>query len=595
MTDLSNTKNEIKPEDDVGHTPRKANTVMQDVDHVASVSEPELNALSPGDSINVQDLEKEGKAKVALIMSTLCLCVLLAALDQTIIATAVPVIAENFHSSATYTWIGSSYLLATSASATSWGKFSDIWGRKPILLLAVSLFFVGSLLCAISSNSTMIIGGRAVLGAGGGGVLTLVNICISDLFSMRNRPKYFGIIGIVWAFASSIGPVIGGIFTQKVCHRFVPITGICFVVLVSCLQIHNPRTPLFEGLAAVDWLGCITSIGGTIMLLIGLEFGGIKFPWSSATVICLIISGVVTTGIFIVVEWKIAKYPILPLRIFSHRSNIATLGVNFVHGFSFISAAYYIPLYFQVVLGAAPLLSGVYFLVFSISLSFTSLLAGAMISITGRYLCILRLGLALMTLGIGLLIDLPDHISWPRIALYQLVTGIGAGPNFQAPIIALQAMVAPRDIAMATATYVFIRSLAISMSIVIGGVIFQNGMQLRLPQLIQKIGPSAASILSGSSAGASVGIVASLPPPEARIARHAYWESMRNMWILYAAVGAAGIIMSIFVTEKSLSKHHEETRTGLQNLERRRVTEKTVEELAAESEEVNAEEGKEKI
>ena len=313
------------------------------------------------------------------------------------------------------------------------------------------------------------------------------------------------------------------------------------------------------------------------MLLIGLEFGGVKFPWSSATVVCLVISGVVTAGIFVIVEWKIAKYPVLPLRIFRHKSNIATLGVNFTHGFSFISAAYYLPLYFQVVLGAPPLLSGLYFLIFSVSLSFASLLVGAMISTTGRYLGILRIGLVLMTLGIGLLIDLPDHISWPRVVLYQLVTGIGAGPNFQAPIIALQAMVAPRDIAMATATYVFVRSLAISMSIVIGGVIFQNGMQSRLPQLVQDIGSSAASTLSGSSAGASVGVVESLAPAEGRIARHAYWASMRNMWIVYVAVGAAGIIMSIFITEKSLSKHHEEMKTGLRNLERRKAVDKDIE------------------
>ena len=357
----------------------------------------------------------------------------------------------------------------------------------------------------------------------------------------------------------------------------VPITGICFVILLSYLQIHNPRTPLLEGLTAVDWLGCTASIGGTIMLLIGLEFGGVKFPWSSATVVCLVISGVVTAGIFLIIEWKIAKYPVLPLRIFRHKSNIATLGVNFTHGFSFISAAYYLPLYFQVVLGATPLLSGLYFLIFSVSLSFTSILVGAMISSTGRYLGILRIGLVLMTLGIGLLIDLPDHISWPRVVLYQLVTGIGAGPNFQAPIIALQAMVAPRDIAMATATYVFVRSLAISMSIVIGGVIFQNGMQSRLPQLVQDIGSSAASILSGSSAGASVGVVESLPPAEGRIARHAYWASMRNMWIVYVAVGAAGIIMSIYITEKSLSKHHEEMKTGLQNLEGREAVDKDIE------------------
>lgn len=173
MTGSSNTENKSKPNDDVNSIPGKADIIIRNVAPVRSISDPGINNTSPSDLIGVQDLEKEGKAKVAIIMSTLCLCVFLAALDQTIIATALPTIAEHFHSSATYTWIGSVYLLATSASATSWGKFSDIWGRKPILLVAVSFFFIGSLLCAISSNSSMIIAGRAVQGAGGGGLLTL--------------------------------------------------------------------------------------------------------------------------------------------------------------------------------------------------------------------------------------------------------------------------------------------------------------------------------------------------------------------------------------------------------------------------------------
>jgi fucose permease len=151
-----------------------------------------------------------------VIMASLCAALFLAALDITIVTTALPTIADHFHSNAGYTWIGSAYLLANAATTPSWGKISDIWGRKPILLLAIAVFFVGSVLAATSVSIGMLITARAIQGAGGGGLVVLVNICIGDLFSPRNRGKYQGIVGMMWALASGVGPIIGGAFTEKV-------------------------------------------------------------------------------------------------------------------------------------------------------------------------------------------------------------------------------------------------------------------------------------------------------------------------------------------------------------------------------------------
>ncbi|KAF4637158.1 hypothetical protein G7Y89_g908 [Cudoniella acicularis] len=515
------------------------------------------------------------KLQTVIIMLSLCSAVFLAALDITIVTTALPTISEYFHSNAGYTWIGSAYLLANAASTPSWGKFSDIWGRKPIILLATAVFFVGSLLCATSVSISMLIAARCIQGVGSGGLIILVNIAISDLFSMRNRGKYFGMVGMVWAFASSVGPILGGVFTEKVSWRWcfyinLPITGSVFILICIFLHLDNPKTPVWDGLKAVDWAGSLTIVGGTLMLLLGLELGGITYPWGSAQVVCLIVFGIVVAGLFIINEWKFARYPVMPLRLFNNLSNIAALGVCFCHGFVFISGTYYLPLYFQAVLGATPLLSGVYLMPLALSLSFTSAVTGIMIKKTGKYLPPIWFGLFFMTLGFGLFIDLNAQETWAKIIIFQIIAGIGVGPNFQSPLIALQNFVAPRDIATATATFGFVRNLSTAISVVIGGVVFQNEMQKKLPALSASLGPELAQALSGGSAGASVGVVDQLPPAQRVVARQAFAESLSTMWIMYVCFAALGLAISFFIGNKSLSKVHQVTKTGLVEEEAKR-------------------------
>ncbi|OCK80690.1 hypothetical protein K432DRAFT_452134 [Lepidopterella palustris CBS 459.81] len=507
--------------------------------------------------------------KIALIMFALGTAVFLAAIDITIITTALPTISEHFHSSAGYTWIGSSYLLANAASTPIWGKISDIWGRKPILLLANVVFFIGSLIAGLSTNIGMLIAARAIQGIGGGGLIVLVNICISDLFSMRERGAYFGIIGGVWAIASSLGPIVGGAFTENVSWRWcfyinLPIDGVAFFIIFLILDLQSPRTPLWDGLKAIDWLGALSIVGGTLMLLFGLEFGGVSAPWSSAKVICLILFGALTIAVFFLVEWKIAPYPLMPLPIFGRRSNLAALGVCFFHAYVFIAGSYYLPLYFQAVLGATPLLSGVYLLSIALSLSFMSAATGIFIRKTGKYLPPIWFGLVLMTLGFGLFIDLSPTSSWAKIILYQIVAGIGVGPNFQSPLIALQSLVAPRDIATATATFGFVRNLATAISVVIGNVVFQNQMLKKSSLLSSFLSPAAAAALGGGSAGANIAIVNALPTQQKEVARQAISDSLSTMWIMYVCFAAAGIVVGLLVGKNVLTKHHEETKTGLE-------------------------------
>ncbi|KAF7585931.1 hypothetical protein BBP40_009851 [Aspergillus hancockii] len=508
--------------------------------------------------------------QTSIIMSCLCAGTFVAALDATIVTTSLPSIASHFQSASGYTWIGSAYILANTASVPSWGKLSDIWGRKPLLLCGNAIFFIGSLICSVGDTMALFLFGRVIQGLGAAGLMTLVNICVCDLFSLRDRGLYFGLLSVVWALASGIGPVLGGVLSERATWRWcfwinLPITGLAFLMLWFVLKLETPRTSIWDGLKAVDWVGSLFVIGSSIMMLLALDFGGVTHPWNSATVICLIIFSIVVLGLFVLNEWKLAKYPVIPLDLFHHRSGIAAFLVCFCHGFIFMGEAYYLPLYFQAVLGASPIMSGVYLLGFVIACSLSGAFTGLFIQRTGKYVPPMWLGLGLLTLGVGLLINLEVSANWGKILSFQIISGIGVGMNFEGPLLALQAIVGVKNTATATATIGFVRTMSTAISVVIGGVVFQNQMVKEGPKLVQYLGAELASQLGGANVTSNIELIKTLPPAQRKLVRQALFNSLRTTWIMYVAFAGVSLVAGLFVGTHHLSEEHETAVLGLHN------------------------------
>ncbi|CAN9416757.1 unnamed protein product [Alternaria alternata] len=513
---------------------------------------------------------KRSRFRMIAIVTALFLSLFVSALDATIVATALPTISSDLNSAAGYTWIGGAYLLANAASGPIWAKLSDIWGRKPIMLAALAIFFASSAVCATAKTMQELIIGRAFQGTAGGGLILLVHVCISDLFSLRQRSLLMGFTEGIWALAGGIGPVLGGIFASLVTWRWcfyinLPISGFAALLILLFLDIKHEHTSFFDGIKAIDWLGIFTFLGFTLMILLGLDFGGVLFPWSSAKVIALLVVGGAMILAFIYSEAKVAKYPLIPMTLFRRKTNIAAFLVVFFHGFVFIAGEYYLPLFFQAVLEASPLRSGLLLLPFIVTGAIAGVFCGFIMHKTGHFREIIWVGTFLLTVGFGLFISFDAYTSTAKAVGLVIVGGLGSGILFEAPIIAIQSQVEQHDVASATATLSFIRNIGVSISTIIGGTIFQNSMNNRASFLRDAGLPqNLLSQLDGDSAMANVMLPATLENSAWELAaKQAFAYAMRNMWITYTVFAFLSFAASLFIKAAVLGTDHVETVTGL--------------------------------
>ena len=334
----------------------------------------------------------------------------------------------------------------------------------------------------------------------------------------------------------------------------VPFTAISFLVLVVVLDIESTKVKLAQGIRAVDWYGIFAIAGATILILLGLQFGGTIAPWNSIIVVCMLAFGGVTFCIFLLLEWKVAKLPLMPLRFFSQRSRIAILTVCASQSFITTGCTYFVPLYFQLVLGISPLMSGVYFLPTTLTLAVFFLCVGQVIKRTGRYLGLIQCGACALVFGTGLLIDSQPYTSWLRLIISQILVAIGLGLTYQAPLIAFHAQIDPEDVAMGTSTFQFIKTFCQTVSVIVGQVIFQNQIQRRSSILLNAGLPEhLISTLSGGNAISSAAAVHALEFEQQDVVRRILTSAMDDMWTFYTVLAGYGVVASFSITKVKLS------------------------------------------
>ncbi|MFJ4852464.1 DHA2 family efflux MFS transporter permease subunit [Streptomyces sp. NPDC088730] len=475
--------------------------------------------------------ENRSTRSVLVAIGALLLGMLLAALDQTIVSTALPTIVSDLGGLEHLSWVVTAYLLASTAATPLWGKLGDQYGRKRLFQIAIVIFLIGSALCGIAQNMPQLIGFRALQGLGGGGLIVLSMAIVGDIVPPRERGKYQGLFGAVFGMTSVLGPLLGGFFTEQLSWRWVfyinlPIGVIALAVIAAVLHIPVRRTK-----HTIDYLGTFLIASVATCLVLVASLGGSTWPWGSAQIIGLAVLSVLLLAVFVYVERRAAE-PVLPLKLFRIRTFSLVAVISFVIGFAMFGAMTYLPTFLQVVHDISPTMSGVHMLPMVFGLLLTSTGSGQIVSRTGRWKIFPILGTGITAIGLLLLHRLTETSSTLEMSSYFFVFGAGLGLVMQVLVLIVQNAVTYQDLGVATSGATFFRSIGASFGVAIFGTIFTNRLTDKLGAALD--GRALPPGVSAQGLSADPRALGQLPPALRGPVIHAYSTSITDVF-LYAA------------------------------------------------------------
>ncbi len=473
-----------------------------------------------------------------VVVSGLLLVLLLAALDSTIVATALPTVVSEFGGVDRLGWVVTAYLLAQTVVTPLYGKLGDLYGRKRVLQTAVVVFLVGSALCGQSRSMMQLVVFRACQGLGGGGLMVLTQAVVGDVIPGRERGRYQGLFGAVFGASSIVGPLVGGYFTTHLSWRWIfyvnlPLGVAALAVLAVTLPDAGERTRRTVDVGGAALLAVVLT--ATVLVT---DLGGRHLAWSSAPVVTLIAAAVAALAAFVVVERRAAE-PVLPLALFRDRTFVVSAGVGFVVGFALFGSVTYLPLYLQAVAGASPTRSGMLMLPMMGGMLVASIVTGQLISRTGRYRPFPVAGTAVMTLGLGLLTRLRVDTPLSMLLGTLLVVGLGLGLTMQVLVIAVQHTVARANLGVATAGATLFRLVGGSLGTAVLGTVFAARATLA----------AGASAFGGSVTPAAL---ARLDPAARAATVGAITSALSTVFVVAASAAAAGFALALLLPDHRL-------------------------------------------
>ncbi|PWZ01326.1 MFS general substrate transporter [Testicularia cyperi] len=498
--------------------------------------------------------------KMVPVMIGLNLCIFLAALDQTIVSTALPVISEHLDGDAgQYSWVGAAYLLAATSLVPLYGRLSDLTGRKPLLFASIIIFLIGSALCGAAQSMAWLDGARAIQGIGGGGIIALVNIVIGDIVSLEKRGKYSGWVGGVWGVASVVGPLLGGAFTDAGKNGWrwcffvnLPTGAIALAILFFFLNLNpRPKLTFREACGEFDFIGLVMVVVAVILILLGFNSAETK-AWNRPDTIAFLAVGGVLFVLFMVWEFHTTKKPIIPPRLFKTRTTALLLVSVTLHALPFFAATFYLPVYFQTVFGASALMSGVYMLPYALIGSIMSSITGIGITKFRTYRPFLWIGWIFMVIGHALMATLDADSNLVKQEFYIGIAGFGTGFLFQTPMVGLMAAMPHDDLSTTVAAMTLLRSMGGTMGIAIAGAIFNSESRKRL----NRIPGYSPSIVQTGKGGQDLTGLKNIQPPElSRQIIVAYADGLKVLWTALAPLVGVGLISVLFVKGYSLRRN----------------------------------------